>query len=53
MPGVVLLPQGAWYQRDGKNGDKGGCSNVLTSHHASPLAKGNPQHSVLVQVAKA
>ena len=24
MPGVVLLPQGAWYERDGKKGDKGG-----------------------------
>jgi anaerobic dimethyl sulfoxide reductase subunit A len=53
MPGVVLLPQGAWYQRDGKKGDKGGCSNVLTTHRPSPLAKGNPQHSVLVQVARA
>ena len=53
MPGVVSLPQGAWHRPDENGVDQNGCINVLTSHHPSPLAKGNPQHSNLVQVEKA
>lgn len=53
MPGVLSLPQGAWHQPS-KNGiDQNGCINVLTSHRPSPLAKGNPQHTNLVQAEKA
>ena len=52
MPGVVALPQGAWFDPD-KNGiDRGGNANVLTSQAPSPIAKGNPQNSTLVEVEK-
>ncbi|UGS40591.1 DMSO/selenate family reductase complex A subunit [Pseudocitrobacter corydidari] len=53
IPGVVAMGEGAWYDPDGKRIDKGGCINVLTSHRASPLAKGNPSHTNLVQIEKA
>ncbi|WP_243547039.1 DMSO/selenate family reductase complex A subunit [Pseudodesulfovibrio tunisiensis] len=53
MPGVLSLPEGAWFTPDGKGNDLGGCVNVLTSLKPSPLAKGNPQHTNLVQVEKA
>ncbi len=62
-PGVTSLPQGAWYNPTGKtrpagaNPDKpvdiAGSANTLTSHHPSPLAKGNAVHTTLVQVEKA
>ncbi len=52
MPGVVDLPQGAWYTPDANGIDTRGCINVLTKYHPSPGAKGNPQHTNLVQVAK-
>jgi anaerobic dimethyl sulfoxide reductase subunit A len=52
IPGVLSLPQGAWYMPD-KNGlDRNGCINTLTSQRPSPLAKGNPQHTNLVEVEK-
>ena len=56
MPGVVSIPQGAWYTPVKKNGkivDIGGNINTLTSLRPSPLAKGNPQHTNLVEVRKA
>ena len=53
MPGVLSLPQGAWYAPDESGVDANGCINTLTSHRPSPLAKGNPQHTNLVQVKKA
>ena len=53
MPGVVSLPQGAWYKANAKGVDTGGCVNTVTKVHPSPLAKGNPQHTNLVEVAKA
>jgi anaerobic selenocysteine-containing dehydrogenase len=52
MPGVLSLPQGAWYSPDKNNVDTNGCINTLTSQRPSPLAKGNPQHTNLVQVEK-
>ena len=52
MPGVLSLPQGAWYKPDQEGIDQGGCINTLTSHRPSPIAKGNPQHTNLVQVVK-
>ncbi|WKS82309.1 dimethylsulfoxide reductase subunit A [Edwardsiella tarda] len=53
LPGVVALSEGAWYSPDGARVDHGGCINVLTTQRPSPLAKGNPSHTNLVQVAKA
>jgi anaerobic selenocysteine-containing dehydrogenase len=53
MPGVVSFPQGAWYKPNSAGVDEGGCINTLTSQRPSPLAKANPQHTNLVQVAKA
>ncbi|MGR5129323.1 DmsA/YnfE/YnfF family dimethyl sulfoxide reductase [Photobacterium swingsii] len=50
MPGVVALGEGAWYAPDGKKVDHNGSINVLTSQKPSPLAKGNPQHTNLVEV---
>jgi len=48
----VALGEGAWYDPDEKGIDKAGSINVLTTQRPSPLAKGNPSHSNLVQVAK-
>ena len=56
MPGVVTIPQGAWYKPQmigSKRVDVGGCINTLTSHRPSPLGKGNAQHTILVDVRKA
>lgn len=50
MPGVVALGEGAWYAPDGQKIDHGGSINVLTTQRPSPLAKGNPQHTNLVEV---
>jgi anaerobic dimethyl sulfoxide reductase subunit A len=51
-PGVVAIPQGAWYT-PGKDGVcRRGCINVLTSQRATPLAHGNAQHTILVEVKK-
>lgn len=50
MPGVVALGEGAWYAPDGQKIDHSGSINVLTTQRPSPLAKGNPQHTNLVDV---
>ncbi|NDJ57471.1 dimethyl sulfoxide reductase subunit A [Enterobacteriaceae bacterium 4M9] len=54
MPGVTAMGQGAWHdvRMDGDRIDKGGCVNTLTTLRPSPLAKGNPQHSNLVEIEK-
>ncbi|MDQ7818545.1 MAG: DMSO/selenate family reductase complex A subunit [Melioribacteraceae bacterium] len=53
LPGVVDIPQGAWWTPD-KNGiDRRGCINVLTSEKWTPLAFGNAQHTIMVQLEKA
>ncbi len=54
MPGVSAMGQGAWHQADmaGDRVDHGGCVNTLTTHRPSPLAKGNPQHTNLVDIQK-
>lgn len=49
-PGVVSVPQGAWFNPDKKGTDIGGAVNTLTSWNTSPLAKGNAQHTTLVEV---
>ena len=53
MPGVVDIPQGAWWSPDATGVDRRGNVNVLTSERPTPGARGNAQHSLLVQVARA
>lgn len=51
--GVVAMSQGAWYTPDQDGTDTRGSINVLTSAaHPTPLAKGNPQHTNLVEVVR-
>ncbi|KEI70447.1 DMSO/selenate family reductase complex A subunit [Endozoicomonas elysicola] len=51
MPGVCALPEGSWYRPDRIGLDRGGCINTLTYWgRPSPYAKGNPQHTNLVEV---
>ncbi len=52
-PGVTALAQGAWYAPGEDGVDGGGNINVLTGQTPTPLAHGNPQHTILVQVKKA
>jgi anaerobic dimethyl sulfoxide reductase subunit A len=52
MPGVVAIPQGAWWKPDDKGIDRGGCINVLTSERWTPYAFGNAQHTIMVEVKK-
>jgi len=51
-PGVVDLPQGAWFNPAPDGTDDGGCANVLTINRSSPRAAMNT-NSGLVQVVKA
>jgi anaerobic dimethyl sulfoxide reductase subunit A len=51
MPGVIDLPQGAWYSPDENGVDRGGCANTLTKDKGSP--GGAACHNTgLVQVLK-
>ncbi len=52
LPGVVDIPQGAWWDPDPHSIDHGGCINVLTSERWTPLAFGSTQHTIMVQVEK-
>lgn len=52
MPGVTAMAQGAWYAPDADGTDTGGSINVLTSLRPTPYARGNPQHTNLVQIEK-
>lgn len=52
IPGVVAMGQGSWYAPDRNGVDRGACMNTLTTQRPSPLAKANPQHSNLVELAK-
>jgi len=54
VSGVVGMPQGAWYTPNKEGIDIRGNINVLTStHKPTPVAKGNPQHTNLVEVVRA
>ncbi len=53
IEGVTALSQGAWYKPDRDGVDRAGSVNVLTSLRPTPYAKGNPQHTNLVEVKKA
>ena len=52
MPGVVDVPQGAWYDPDENGVDKGGCANILTLDEISP-GGAFCSNTALVQVEKA
>lgn len=52
MPGVVNIPQGGWFTPDKNGVDTRGNINVLTSHKWSPLAFGNTQHTMMVEIEK-
>jgi anaerobic dimethyl sulfoxide reductase subunit A len=52
MPGVVDIPQGAWWSPDENGVDHGGNVNVLTSQRWTPFAFGTAQHTIMVQVTK-
>ncbi|NTW41084.1 MAG: molybdopterin-dependent oxidoreductase [Cellulomonadaceae bacterium] len=51
-PGVASVPQGAWFSPDSSGTDVGGAMNTLTTLRPSPLAKGNAQHTNLVEIEK-
>lgn len=55
MPGVTAMGEGAWHDADmnGDRLDRGACINTLTTLRPSPLAKGNPQHTNLVEIQRA
>jgi anaerobic dimethyl sulfoxide reductase subunit A len=53
IPGTVAIPQGAWWTPDRNGVDQAGSINVLTSARWTPLAFGNAQHTIMVEVKKA
>ena len=52
MPGLVDIPEGAWWDPDEQGNDVGGCVNTLTSHRWTPYAFGNAQHTIMVEIEK-
>ncbi len=52
MPGVVDIPQGGWWTPDEDGIDRRGAINVLTSERWTPMAKGNTQHTFMVEVER-
>jgi anaerobic dimethyl sulfoxide reductase subunit A len=50
VPGVTAIAQGAWHRTDEEGRDVEASINILTTQKPTPLAKGNPQHTNLVQV---
>jgi len=53
VPGVVDIPQGAWWSPDKDGIDTRGNINVLSSLRWTPYAFGNAQHTIMVEVEKA
>ncbi|MFH2038442.1 MAG: DMSO/selenate family reductase complex A subunit [Chloroflexota bacterium] len=52
LPGVVDIPEGAWWAPDKNGVDQGGNINVLTSQRWTPFAYGSTQHTIMVQVSR-
>ena len=52
MPGVVAIPQGAWWKPDKDGNDIGGSVNTLTSERWTPMAFGNAQHTIMAEVVR-
>jgi anaerobic dimethyl sulfoxide reductase subunit A len=52
MPGVVDIPQGAWWSPDEEGIDRGGSTNTLSSERWTPWAFSNALHTIMVQVEK-
>ena len=50
VEGVTAASEGAWYNPDQNGTDTSGSINILTTSRPTPLAKGNPQHSNLVEI---
>jgi anaerobic dimethyl sulfoxide reductase subunit A len=50
LRGVIAVSQGAWFTLDTDGADIRGNINTLTTQRPTPLAKGNPQHSNLVDM---
>lgn len=52
LPGVISIPQGAWWKPDEHGNDIGGSVNTLTSERWTPLAFGNAQHTIMAELEK-
>jgi len=50
IPGVTAIPEGAWFTPGEDGIDHRGSINVLTSTRPTPFARGNGQHTNLVDV---
>ena len=50
LPGVVNIPEGAWWKPDKDGNDIGGSVNTLTSERWTPFAFGNAQHTIMAEV---
>jgi len=51
-PGVIDIPQGAWWEPDADGTDRGGTVNVLTSERLTPLAHGPAAHTCMVDMKR-
>ncbi len=52
MPGVIDIPQGAWWAPSDDGVDRGGNVNVLTSSRWTPFAFATAQHTCMVDVER-